>query len=187
MGITKNAAKAHDIDLAESCEIYARVLAVIADAFKAAWDTKYATNFVRPETFINEHIDPSWRTKLESPLFPEYTSAHSLQSAASSELLTHKFGVFAFTDSTNVPFGYPPRSFKSFKHAADEAAISRVYGGIHYLPSCELGKRQGEGLRQFFIPMRFNCFAISRRSRLPTAHRISDCKFWHVPGLIITI
>ena len=105
IGISRLAATSQNLPLIESCAVYAQVSIAIADAFKAAWDTKYATNFVRPETVIHEHIDPSWQTKLETPLFPEFTSAHSLVSTAAATVLTARFGKqFTYTDSVNVPF-----------------------------------------------------------------------------------
>ena len=67
-------------------------------------------------------------------------------------MLTNLFGEnYAFADSTEIPFGLPVRKFESFKHASDEAAISRIYGGIHYRPAIEDGKKQGENLIEFII------------------------------------
>ena len=152
LGITRIAAKRHNLNLEESCEILAKVGIAVADGFKVAWDTKYATNFVRPETFIQQYIDKDWTTKLETPLFPEFTSAHSLISSTAATVLTNRFGdTFSYTDSVNVAFGYAPRNFNSFYEAADEAAMSRVYGGIHYIPSCDIGKDQGKKVGQMVI------------------------------------
>lgn len=99
---------------------------------------------MRPETYINQYIDADWVPALQTPPFPEHTSGHSVISTASSLVLTDLFGEnFAFADSTEVPYGMPVRSFKSFKEAAAEAAISRFYGGIHYIPAIEYGVDQG--------------------------------------------
>ena len=74
-----------------------------------------------------------------------YTSGHSVISKASAVVLTKIYGDdFSFDDTTEVKYGLPIRSFSSFMHAADEAAISRLYGGIHYRMAIEHGVIQGE-------------------------------------------
>ena len=80
---------------------------------------------------------------LTTPPFPEYTSGHSVQSGASAQVLTDLFGEVAFTDHTHDSRGLAPRSFGSFLEAAEEAALSRLYGGIHFRPAIELGVDQG--------------------------------------------
>ena len=133
-------------DLVASCANYAKLSAGIADGFIAAWDTKYEYHLLRPETYINRHIDPDWLPKLESPLFPEFTSAHSLISAVAASVLAKEYGEITFYDDTNVRFGLPPKSFNNFWEAAEEAANSRLLGGIHYTFGCEMGFEQGKSL-----------------------------------------
>ena len=58
---------------------------------------------------------------------------------------------FSFIDDTEVPFGLPIRSYTSFKEAADEAAISRMYGGIHYRTAVELGVSQGRKVGELVL------------------------------------
>jgi hypothetical protein len=71
-------------------------------------------------------------------------------SSSAAVALTSLFGDnFAFTDSTEIEFGMPARSFKSFKLAAEEAGISRMYGGIHYRPACANGLKQGALLGEY--------------------------------------
>jgi hypothetical protein len=124
----------------------------IADAFISCWDEKYRSNLIRPETLINEHIDENWQPVLQTPPFPEYTSGHSVVSGAAATALTDIFGDnFAFDDDTEVPYGLPTRSFNSFNEAADEAAISRMYGGIHYRKAVAIGVKQGRDLGQFVL------------------------------------
>ncbi|HXH18943.1 MAG TPA: vanadium-dependent haloperoxidase, partial [Chitinophagales bacterium] len=144
LGIARIAARKKNLSLAETCEALSMTAIAIADAFKVIWDTKYVCNNIRPVTYIGKYIDASWSPVLETPNFPEFSSGHSGISAAAAYVLTQRFGEnFSFTDSTNVPFGYPARKFSSFNEAAKEAAMSRVYGGIHYIPSCEIGAEQG--------------------------------------------
>jgi hypothetical protein len=124
----------------------------IADAFISCWDEKYRSNLIRPETLINEHIDENWKPVLQTPPFPEYTSGHSVVSGAAATALTDIFGDnFTFDDDTETDYGLPVRSFESFNKAADEAAISRMYGGIHYRKAVAIGVKQGRDLGKFVL------------------------------------
>jgi hypothetical protein len=101
---------------------------------------------------INKHIDENWTPLLQTPPFPEYTSGHSVISSAAAVALTSIYGDgFYFEDNVEVPFGLPMRSFKSFLDASSEAAISRLYGGIHYMPAIENGVAQGKKLGAFVV------------------------------------
>jgi len=136
---------------AETAKVLAMTSATLFDAFIACWEEKYSSSLIRPETYINEHIDPDWKPLLQTPAFPEYTSGHSVISTAAAELLTDLLGDnFAFHDDTEVPYGLPARDFTSFRAAAAEAAISRLYGGIHYMPAIENGVGQGRLIGNYF-------------------------------------
>lgn len=144
IGITKIASRKTNSTFDETVYAYTRTSLAIADAFISCWDEKYRSNLIRPETLINAYIDDSWQPILQTPPFPEYTSGHSVVSGAAGVVLTDIFGDnFAFDDDTEVPYGLPVRSFTSFNQAADEAAISRMYGGIHYRAAVEVGVEQG--------------------------------------------
>jgi hypothetical protein len=150
MNITHVACLGAKADFAQSAEAYARVAISLVDGFISCWDEKYRSTLVRPETYINQYIDEEWVPLLQTPPFPEHTSGHSVISSASAVALTKLFGDnFAFTDSTEVEFGLSVRSFKSFEAACSEAAISRMYGGIHYRPACENGLKQGHQVGEF--------------------------------------
>ena len=152
INITRLACKKTKADFAQSAEAYACVSITLADGFISCWDEKYRSNVIRPETFINQYIDISWTPLLQTPPFPEYTSGHSVISAASSLMLAKLFGKnFSFADSTEIEFGLPVRSFKSFESAAEEAAISRFYGGIHYMPSIINGIEEGNKIGAFIV------------------------------------
>jgi hypothetical protein len=144
MGIVGLTTRKAGLDMVGTAEAYAMVSIGLFDGFISCWDAKYKTNVLRPETYINRFIDPDWEPTLQTPPFPEHTSGHSVISSASCVILTDMFGEnFAFDDSTEVPYNLPVRHFKSFKEAADEASISRFYGGIHYMPAIEYGVVQG--------------------------------------------
>jgi hypothetical protein len=105
---------------------------------------------IRPETYINQYIDGEWVPLLQTPPFPEYTSGHSVISSAASVVLTKLFGDhFSYADSTELEFGLPVRQFQSFHQAAKEAAISRFYGGIHYMKAVTNGFEQGTKIGLF--------------------------------------
>ncbi|MFY0603621.1 MAG: vanadium-dependent haloperoxidase [Flavobacteriaceae bacterium] len=144
IGICKIACKQTNSDFEKTVFAYTKTSIAIADAFISCWDEKYRSNLIRPETLINKHIDESWEPILQTPPFPEYTSGHSVVSGAASEVLTSIFGDnFSFEDTTEIPYNLPMRKFKSFRLAAQEAAISRLYGGIHYVSAVRIGLNQG--------------------------------------------
>ena len=144
MGIVGVASRKSGADLMKSAEAYARTAVAVADGFISSWDEKYRSSLVRPETVINAYLDETWQPLLQTPPFPEYTSGHSVISTAAATVLTDQFGEgFAFSDSTEMEYGLPVRSFSSFNEAAAEAAISRLYAGIHYRMAIEEGITQG--------------------------------------------
>jgi hypothetical protein len=152
MGITGIACRQQQLSIAETARWHALVGITMADAFISCWDEKYRSHRVRPETFINAHIDRNWRPLLQTPPFPEYTSGHSVVSAAVARLLTALAGDhFAYTDTVETEFGLPARSFSSFGEAAREAALSRLYGGIHYRDAIDNGLQQGEQIGQYVL------------------------------------
>jgi hypothetical protein len=152
IGIAKIASRKTNSDFDDTLFAYTKTSIAIADAFISCWDEKYRSNLIRPETLINEYIDESWKPVLQTPPFPEYTSGHSVVSGAAAVALTDIFGEeFAFDDDTELKYGLPVRSFTSFNQAADEAAISRMYGGIHYRKAVEIGVKQGRDLGKFVI------------------------------------
>jgi len=120
----------------ESVPRTARVLALLnvaqADAGVAAWDTKYAYWMTRPINAIRDlGIDRSWKSMLDTPFFPAYVSGHATYSAAAGEVLAHLF----------------PADARLWRARAEEAATSRVYGGIHYpkdgIEALKMGRRIG--------------------------------------------
>lgn len=152
MGITGIAALKAGIDLKSSIYIHTLVAMGLHDAFISCWDEKYRSDRIRPITVINEYIDQSWRPILQTPPFPEYTSGHSVISKTSAIILTSFFGDhFNFIDTSEVFFGLPERSFDSFLQASDEAAISRLYGGIHFRDAIEVGMEQGEAIAHYIL------------------------------------
>ncbi len=131
------------LPLDRTLEGFVRLGVALHDAFLNCWTWKYRYNLVRPVTYVRDHIDTTWTTLVNTPQFPEYTSGHSVGSGAAEVVLTSLYGTFPFTDATGLARGLPARSFSSFRHAAEEAAASRLYGGIHYPMGIEGGLAQG--------------------------------------------
>lgn len=152
IGITKIAAKKSNMNFDDTVYAHTKTSIAIYEGFISCWDEKYRSNTVRPETLINKYINDNWKPILQTPPFPEYPSGHSVVSGAASIALGSIFGDdFQFDDDTETQFGLPVRSFKSFDHAANEAAMSRMYGGIHYRAAVEEGVKQGRDLGNFVI------------------------------------
>ena len=130
-----------------AAEAYARVGFAVADAFVQCWKTKYVFNLERPITYIQNYIDPEWETIVATPPFPEYTSGHSSQSGAWGVVMAELFGdEYTFTDNTHgTQFG-GPRTFTSFSQCAEETAVSRLYGGIHYPIGNNMGSMSGQAI-----------------------------------------
>ncbi|QNF35957.1 phosphatase PAP2 family protein [Adhaeribacter swui] len=144
LGITGIACQQAQVPFAKAMQINTLVSISLMDGFLACWDEKFRSNRIRPETAIRKYIDPQWKPLLQTPPFPEYLSGHSTISSAAAVVLTHYLGDnFKYIDTVEVRFGLPAREFKSFQQAADEAGISRFYGGIHFRDAIDNGRLQG--------------------------------------------
>lgn len=149
MNIIGIAAKKKGTDFNSTVAAYTITAITMFDAFISCWDEKYRSNLVRPETVINKYIDAEWRPHIQTPPFPSYTSGHGTVSAAVAEAMTAQFGDnFSFTDTSLLEFGIKNRTLTSFRHAAQEASMSRLYGGIHYrfdnVNGADAGRKVGE-------------------------------------------
>ncbi|WP_276503821.1 vanadium-dependent haloperoxidase [Terrimonas pollutisoli] len=152
MNIVGIAAKESKADFATTVAAYTETSVALFDAFISCWDEKFRSNYVRPETAINKYLDEEWRPYIQTPPFPSYTSGHATISAAAAEVMTDWFGdKLSFTDTSSLEFGIESRRIVSFREAAKEAAMSRLYGGIHYRFDNEQGNVAGRKLGDFII------------------------------------
>ncbi len=139
-------------DMVRASAGYALTALALFDGFISCWDEKYRSQLVRPESYINATIDEEWKPILQTPPFPEYPSGHSVISTAAAAALTSLFGDnFGFDDTTETEYGLPIRKFPSFNAAAQEAAVSRLYGGIHYRAAIENGQQQGKRVGELLL------------------------------------
>jgi hypothetical protein len=152
MGIAGIACKKARFSLQKTIYTHTLLALTLHDSFVACWDEKYRSDRIRPETVINRYIDKTWTPLLQTPPFPEYVSGHSVVSTSSALILTQIFGDnFRFKDTTENEFGLKPRTFKSFNQAAEEASISRIYGGIHFMDAVTEGQWLGRQVGQFVL------------------------------------
>ena len=147
--------------LEETARLFALLNIAMADAAICAWDAKYTYNFWRPVTAIRNGAadgnpatvaDPLWTSFIVTPPFPDYVSGHSTFSGAAATVLA------AFYETDNISFtlesdGLPgvTRAFTSFSAAAREAAISRLYAGIHFRTANEDGLSAGIAIGEWTV------------------------------------
>jgi hypothetical protein len=152
MGIAAIAARQTNADAVKAAKGYALTAVALFDAFISCWDAKYKWSYIRPITVINEFIDKTWTSVLQTPPFPEYTSGHSTITAAAATVLTKLYGNnFAYQDTSDLRYIGMQRHFGSFMEAARECSVSRLYGGIHYRMSVERGTEAGTRIGELII------------------------------------
>ncbi len=152
IGITSIACKQTHADVVKTAQAYAMTSVTLFDSFICSWQAKYEYAYIRPVTVIDDIIDHAWMPLLQTPPFPEYPAGHADISGASAEVLTKMFGDnFKFHDTTEMRYIALDRSFDSFLKAADETAMSRNYGGIHFLNGVKMGAFQGHEIGKFIL------------------------------------
>jgi len=152
MGIIGILGKQSKLSSIEIAKAYAMASAAVFDGFISTWEEKFTSKTVRPITVIRENIASEWNAFLQTPPFPEYTSGHSVISAAAATVLSSIFGEQTpFRDTVELKYLGMERSFSSINAAANEVSISRMYGGIHYRSAVENGQKQGRAIGNHFI------------------------------------
>ena len=131
--------------LEENARLFALLNIAMADAAICAWDAKYTFHFWRPVTAI-AFVEPllNWASFIVTPPFPDYVSGHSTFSGAAATVLPLFYGTedLPFTTGSDFLPGVT-RSFSTCLDAAEEAALSRLYGGIHFRSANEDGLQAG--------------------------------------------
>jgi hypothetical protein len=151
--IARSVSEDLETPLVEKARLFALLNVALADAAIVAWDAKFTYNFWRPVTAIREGDvdgndltagDPGWTSLIVTPPFPDYVSGHSTFSGAAATVLAlfYRRDDIAFTATSDFLPGVT-RVFARFSEAAGEAALSRLYGGIHFRSANEDGLRAG--------------------------------------------
>jgi membrane-associated phospholipid phosphatase len=122
--------RGHRVPTRAAARLFATMNTAQADAFICAWDAKYAYWSVRPVTAIRRQLDPGWSPHIATPPFPAYVSGHSTTSGAASRVLERFF----------------PRRAGELRAMAEEAADSRLYGGIHFRSDNDVGLTLGRAV-----------------------------------------
>jgi hypothetical protein len=146
-----------NLDLSQKARLFALMYLAAGDASIACWKTKYEYNFWRPEPAIisasldgnNSTIaDASWQPFIPTPPHPDYPSGHTTNSSAMAKVLMLEFG-----DNPGVPITVTlsgiTRHWNSFSEGVQEVIDARVYSGIHWRNSDEVGARMGRQIAQF--------------------------------------
>ena len=145
-----------DANLSTAAEAYCKVGIATSDALVSCYKTKYVYNQIRPEAYIGANFNATWKPLLKTPPFPDYTSAHSVQTGSTARVLADIFGDnTTFTDNSINDLGYTPRTFTKFSDYANEVGLSRIYGGIHVRSSDFVGLTQGDLVGAHVSALRF--------------------------------
>ena len=153
----------HD-SIVKDARVFAMLDTALADAAIACWNTKFTANLWRPITAIRladtdnnpaTTADPSWTPLLATPPFPSYVSGHSTFSAAAATILSAVYGPNTHFNATSDGLPGVTRSFKSFNDAANEAGMSRIYGGIHFSFDNRDGLALGRSIGDYVVKHAF--------------------------------
>ncbi|MDQ3846017.1 MAG: vanadium-dependent haloperoxidase, partial [Bacteroidota bacterium] len=147
LNIITNVLESQGAKLGRAAEVYAKTGIAEKDGTIITFRSKYTYNLLRPVTYIQRLIDPTWLPYLVTPPYPEYPSGLMAIIAPVAQVLIREFGDIAVTDDTYSWRGLAPRQYASLSQMSEEAALSRVYAGIHFrstqYASIDLGKQLG--------------------------------------------
>jgi hypothetical protein len=147
MSIITQAIEKTGVDLVKAAEAYAKSGIAERDATLVCFKIKYQVNLIRPISYIRKLIDAEWMPFIPTPPHPEYPAAHAFVTGSALQAASHVLGnKLKFTDHSYDFRGWVPRTYNSLFAAAEEAGISRLYGGIHYTNSIEIGLMLAEEL-----------------------------------------
>jgi hypothetical protein len=160
LDIALRESKLRGLSLFENARLFGMLGVALADAAIASWDAKFDDDFWRPITAIREAdtdgnpnttADPEWLPLIPTPPFPSYTSGHSTFSGAAAAVMASVFGADTPFTTSSAELPGVVRSFAGYEAAANEAALSRLYGGIHYSFDNNDGMSAGKALGQFVV------------------------------------
>lgn len=152
--IARDICRQRKLPLAETARLFALLNVTLADTCITIWDTKYHYNYWRPVTAIQRAdedgcdattADKTWEPLLRTPPHPEYVSGHSGISGAAAAILENQFGKDGISfEASSDDMKDTKRRFTSFQSCAEEIAMSRIYGGIHFRAAGQEGLKLGK-------------------------------------------
>jgi hypothetical protein len=146
-----------NFDLSTAARTFALVYLAAADSGIICWAVKYEYNFWRPQPAIRRgdedgnaltEPNPTWTPLFATPRHPEYASGHSTNSSSIATIMQLIFGDNPGAPITSTITGIT-RQWNTFSEGVDEVIDARVYSGIHFRNSDEVGARQGGQVAQF--------------------------------------
>ncbi|TWF40428.1 PAP2 superfamily protein [Chitinophaga polysaccharea] len=156
VGLTAQLVNDEQLTLGAAATLLAQVGIGLNDAAILCWKYKYKYNLIRPVSYIHRYIDSTWTPLIGTPPFPSYTSGHATFTSATGNILAAYFGnSYAFTDNQKAADGFTPRAFNNFTDMINEAAVSRVYGGIHYTFDSDAGKTTGKQIANQVLSLHY--------------------------------
>ena len=162
---TRNLVEGRGLDMWEHARLFALLAIGQVDVTISVFESKYHYNFWRPVTAIRwnndgnpyTRPDPAWTPYLVTPPYPDYPCGTPMLAGAATGTLRDFFGTDRqhwtvssdFPGQPGVPAGQVTRRFHAFSSAAEEAAMARVYAGIHFGTGCHVGVDQGEKIARY--------------------------------------
>ena len=154
-------------DLLDHARLFALLNLALADASISVFDAKYTYRLWRPVTAIrNADIDDNdrttadtgWSPFLSTPPHPEYPAAHGVIQTAGARVLERHFGPHHAFSTVSAAVPGVIRSYEDFDAFAEEGGLARIFGGMHFRNSIEVGHRQGKSvanwiLDRFLLPL----------------------------------
>jgi hypothetical protein len=155
MGIVHSAARAPGREVTRNARLYAAVTAAMNDTEIAVFEAKYHYNFWRPITALRNgdrddnaatERDPGWLPLIVTPIQPEYPCAHCMIASTIATVIRLDFGKEPLPDLNSVSNTAPgvTRHWKRTEDVVSEVANARIWDGVHYRNSTEVGTRMGE-------------------------------------------
>jgi hypothetical protein len=154
-GIVRSVADVPGREVTQNARLFAAVTQATDDALIAVFEAKYYYNFWRPVTAIrngdidgNEATerDPTWTPFIDTPMHPEYPCAHCIVSGAVGTVLKAEIGTGPMpTLTTTSPTAKgAARRWTRIDDFMQEVANARIYDGVHYRTSTEVGTAMGK-------------------------------------------
>lgn len=153
-GVVRSVADMPGRDVTRNARLYATVAQAMDDALIAVFDAKYHYGFWRPITAIRNgdndgngatERDASWVPFIDTPMHPEYPCAHCIVASAVGTVLKAELGdtPAPTLTTTSHTAGDAARSWSSIDAFVDEVSNARIWDGVHFRTSTEVGKAMG--------------------------------------------
>ena len=148
--VARSVANAPGRDVSDNARLLAVAAMAMDDALIAVFDAKYTYNFWRPVTAIRnaegDARDPGWIPFIDTPMHPEYPCAHCIVSGSLGAVLQAELGngPAPKLSSSSVTAGGAVRTWASVDDFVQEVAAARIYDGVHYRNSTEVGTAMGK-------------------------------------------